>query len=513
MSTMTAAAPAESGASGGWMAREALASVVVFLVALPLCMGIAVASGVPPALGLVSGIIGGIVVGALAGSPLQVSGPAAGLTVIVYDIVQTHGIAMLGPIVALAGLLQVIAGALGGGRLFRAVSPAVIQGMLAGIGVLIASSQLHVVMDGSPKGKGLANLAALPQAFLQGVFPLDGSSHHLAAYVGLGTVAVLLGWTRFAPTRLRAVPAALVAIVAMSAVAAAFELPVKYVNVPTNLFAALSLPGLSDFVAVGTASAISAAVGLAVVASAESLLCAGATDQLHAGPRTQYNRELMAQGVGNTVAGLLGALPLTGVIVRSTANVQAGAETRVSAMLHGVWLLLLVLAFPSVLGLVPTSALAAILVYTGVKLVNLSVFRDLQRAGRGEVATYLATVAGVVFTDLLVGVMIGFALAGVRLLMQVTRLDVAVSELEGSHTEVELSGAATFLGIPKLGEALESLPKGARVVVKLDRVAWIDHGARDHLRTWARQHRRRGGVVEMDESRLAEPRDAAVAPA
>ena len=156
-------------------AADALASVVVFLVALPLCMGIAIASGVPPALGLITGVIGGIVVGFLAGSPLQVSGPAAGLTVIVYELIQKHGIEMLGPAVALAGVLQLIAGSVKIGRWFRAISPAVIFGMLAGIGILIFASQFHVMVDDKPRGTGLANLLSIPQSFVKGFTPDKGS--------------------------------------------------------------------------------------------------------------------------------------------------------------------------------------------------------------------------------------------------------------------------------------------------------------------------------------------------
>jgi MFS superfamily sulfate permease-like transporter len=192
------------------LARDISASFVVFLVAMPLCMGIAIASDVPPERGLLSGIIGGIVIGMLSGSPLQISGPAAGLVVMVFDIVQTRGISALGPIMLLAGLFQCVAAALRLGRWFRAISPAVVHGMLAGIGVLIVAGQLHVLLDAKPMARGLDNLMAMPRAFL-GLLPLDGVGGEAALLVGIVTIAGMMAWDRFRPAALRLVPGALIA--------------------------------------------------------------------------------------------------------------------------------------------------------------------------------------------------------------------------------------------------------------------------------------------------------------
>ena len=191
--------------------NDALASVVVFLVALPLCMGIAIASGVPPAAGLVTGIVGGLIVGFFSGAPLQVSGPAAGLSVIVWQLVQTHGVGALGWIVLVAGAVQLVAGLARLGQWFRAVSPAVIHAMLAGIGVLIFASQFHVMVDDAPRGSGLENLLAIPEAVYKGFVPADGSLHFQAAMIGLLTLAVMIGWRPLVPRALRVVPAPLVA--------------------------------------------------------------------------------------------------------------------------------------------------------------------------------------------------------------------------------------------------------------------------------------------------------------
>lgn len=192
----------------GTLARDLPASLVVFLVALPLCMGIAVASGLPPEKGILTGIIGGVVVGFLAGSPLQVSGPAAGLAVIVFDLVRQHGVTALGPILLLAGLLQIVAGIVRLGGWFRAVSPAVVHGMLAGIGVLIVAGQVHVLLDNKPLPNGLGNLMAIPAAYA-GLLPFDGKAPQMALMVGLVTIGCMIGWEKFRPKRLRLVPGAL----------------------------------------------------------------------------------------------------------------------------------------------------------------------------------------------------------------------------------------------------------------------------------------------------------------
>ncbi|MFW6197990.1 MAG: SulP family inorganic anion transporter, partial [Myxococcota bacterium] len=222
--------------------KDLLASVVVFLVALPLCMGIAIASGVPPALGLITGMVGGLVVGWIAGAPLQVSGSAAGLTVLVWQLVDTYGLALLGVAVLAAGLLQMAAGALHLGRWFRAVSPAVIHGMLAGIGVLIFASQFHVMLDASPRGNGLENLLSIPEAIVQTLVAGGGSGHQLAALVGMTTIVALLAWNRFRPARLASIPGALVAVVAGTLLVQLAGMSLQMVKVPASLAGSLNMP-------------------------------------------------------------------------------------------------------------------------------------------------------------------------------------------------------------------------------------------------------------------------------
>jgi MFS superfamily sulfate permease-like transporter len=480
------------------------ASVVVFLVALPLCMGVAVASGVPPALGLVTGIVGGLVVGALAGSPLQVSGPAAGLTVLVWDLIQTHGLKMLGPIVLGAGLLQLVAGAAKLGPWFRAVSPAVVNGMLAGIGVLIVAGQVHVMLDDKPRGGGLANLMAWPEAFWKVVSPMEGATHHWAAALGLLTIAVMVAWN-YAPKALRVLPAPLVAAGLATLINELFDFPVKTIEVPEALWTALNVPGLGEWMRLSEGPVLVSVVTVAVIASAETLLSATAVDQLHSGERTKYNKELAAQGVGNAICGLLGALPMTGVIVRSSANVGAGAQTRASAMFHGLWLLLAVVALPFALRWIPTTALAAMLVYTGFKLVNVQGIRRLAEFGRTEVFIYFATVLGIVATNLLEGVLIGVGLTLAKLVFNASRLEVellAEAKAPGQDHRLALHGAATFLRLPTLANALEAVPRGAALHVDVSGLSNIDHACLELLANFEKQHVAMGGTMMLDWNRV-----------
>ena len=350
------------------LGQDFLASIVVFLVALPLCMGIAIASGVPPAMGLLSGIVGGLVVGFLAGSPLQVSGPAAGLAVIVLEAVQEFGLPTLGIMIFVAGILQMVAGFFKVGQLFRAVAPSVIYAMLAGIGILIFGSQFHVMVDDVPQGSGLTNLVTIPNAIIKGLTPSEDTPHHLAAIVGAITLAVLIGWNVIKdklPSAVSKVPAPLLAVTVATVAAQVMGLPIAYVQLPSDLSALVTLPEMGAFADLAKPAVLGTAVAIAIVASAESLLCAAAVDRMHSGEPSDLDKELVAQGVGNTILGLLGGLPLTGVIVRSTANIEAGGQTRMSAIFHGGRLLIMITTLPWVLQMIPVSSLAAILVFIG----------------------------------------------------------------------------------------------------------------------------------------------------
>lgn len=482
--------------ANGFIANDLVASLVVFLVALPLCLGIAIASGVPPARGLVTAMVGGIIVGAISGSPLQVSGPAAGLAVIVWELVRTYGIEMLGPILFLAGLIQLLAGVFKLGQVFRAISPAVIYGMLAGIGVLIFASQFHVMFDTKPRAHGLENLISIPSSIYKGIFTGNGSSHQIAALVSIITIITLILWDKFKPKTLKLLPGALIAVMVATAIASVMKLPIQYVNVPNNLSETIHFPTLENLQRLWQAPLLMQAIAIALIASAESLLSAAAVDRLHQGPKTNFDRELAAQGFGNMICGAIGALPMTGVIVRSSVNVEAGAKTRLSTILHGVWLLALVAAAPSVLKLIPTSSLAAILVVTGYKLVKVEDIRKLQRLGRIPMFIYFATLGAIVASDLLTGVLLGIALTALKLIYKVSQLAIYLDRDEkNERIDVYLEGAATFIRLPKLAKVIEQIPPGTEIHIHLEMLTYIDHSCLDFLSMWEKQQEQTGSTI------------------
>lgn len=500
---MATATTIEHG-SASPVGRDIMASFVVFLVALPLCMGVAIASGMSPTSGIITGIVGGLLVGFLAGSPLQVSGPAAGLTVLVYDLVQLHGLEMIGVIVLFAGLLQLAAGQAKLGQWFRAVSPAVIHGMLAGIGVLIFVSQFHVMFDGKPFGTGIQNLVNIPRALFDAV--TIGDSHLTAGEIGLLTVATIVVWGYLTPKSWRVVPAPLVGVLIATFVAAVFHVDsIKFIEVPSNILAVTMLPSPEKLMRIVEPAILLGAVSIAFIASAETLLCATAVDQMHTGVRTRYNKELKAQGVGNMACGLLGVLPMTGVIVRSGANVEAGATTRLSAIMHGVWLLLFATLLPFTLAYVPVAALAAVLVYTGFKLAwPTKIVNELLKYGKTEVAIYFVTVVAIVGMDLLRGVLLGLALSIVKLIYVFSHLAIRKHAGEGKRIDLQLEGAATLIRLPALATTLEELPAGAEVHVHIGELTYIDHACIDLLTSWDRQHRASGGSLTIEWDELAQ---------
>lgn len=485
--------------------NDILASFVVFLVALPLCMGIAIASGVPPTSGLIAGMIGGMLVGAISGSPLQVSGPAAGLAVIVAELVRDYGIEMLGPVLLLAGLIQWLAGTSKLGQIFRAMSPAVIYGMLAGIGVLIFAADFHVAIDDLPRDRGYENLIAIPSAIHKAIFPPVGTNHHIAAAISAITIIILICWEKFKPRRLRLLPGALIGVAVAVAIAQTLKLPIQYVDVPANILQTIQLPTPDNLSRLIHAPILLQASAIAFIASAESLLSAAAVDRLHVGKRTNFDRELAAQGLGNMFCGALGALPITGVIVRSSVNVKAGGKTRLAAILHGVWLLVLVVAAPGLLRMIPTSSLAAVLVVTGYKLIEVKHIRKLKYYGKAPLIIFFATFIGIVVTDLLTGVLIGIALTAVNLIYNVSRLNISVKPDENQQRiDIYLEGAATFIRLPQLAAALERIPAKTELHVHLEKLAFIDHPCMDLLSQWANQQEQLGCTVIVQWERLEE---------
>ncbi|WP_182901417.1 SulP family inorganic anion transporter [Microbispora sp. H10830] len=462
--------------------HDAPASLVVFLVAVPLSLGIAVASGAPVAAGLVAAVVGGVVAGALGGSVVQVSGPAAGLSLVVAELVHTYGWRATCAITVMAGLLQLVLGGLKVARAALGVSPAVVHGMLAGVGVVIALSQLHIVLGGSPQRSALENVLELPAQIL------DNHTH--AVMIGVLTIGVLLVWGRI--PRLRAVPAPLAALTVATLTAAATGWDLTKVDLKGG-FSSVQGPLMPQ----GDWHAIAGAVLLvALLAGVESLLTCVASNRLHDGPRADLDRELTAQGVANAVSGALGGLPVAGVVVRTTTNARAGARTRWSTVLHGVWVLLFTTAFAWMIALIPLEALAALLLFIGVQMVNLGHVRNLR--SHREMPVYFVTMAGVVLIGLAEGVAIGLGLAALLALRRLAWVSVDARQVGERRWQVVVTGSLTFLGVPRLTEALRGIPAGAAVELDLH-LDFMDNAAFEALHAWRLEHERTGGVIDVDE--------------
>ncbi len=462
--------------------RDLPASLVVFLVAVPLSLGIAFASGAPIIAGLIGAVAGGIVTGLLAGSPLQVSGPAAGLTVVVAGLVHQFGWETMCLITACAGVVQLLLGWFKVARGALIIAPSVVHGMLAGIGISIALAQIHVVLGGSPQSSPVVNLLGIPKQL--------GLVNMQAATLGFLTIAILIVWKRLNVPALKAIPGPLVAVVAGTVVSILMKMDVKRVDMPEK-FELTKLAPPEHW-----GPFITAVLTVAIIASIESLLCAVATDKLHSGVRSNLDKELRAQGAGNLVSGLLGGLPVTGVIVRSSANIIAGGVSRWSAIFHGVWVLIFAVFLGGLIESIPLAVLAGLLVHVGVNLVNFHHIKELMK--HNEILIYWATVLGVTCVNLLAGVGIGLGLSVFFLLRRLSNTDVKVVQGEGKW-HVQIGGTLTFASVPRLNAALSTIPAGHNVDIDLA-VDFIDHAAFEALHGWRENHEKTGGLVDIDET-------------
>ncbi len=450
---------------------------------MPLSLGIAMAAGVPLGAGLIAAAVGGIVAGWLGGSPVQVSGPTASLVLVIAGLVHAYGWRATCLITILAGAVQLLLGAFKAARAALAVSPAVVHGMLAGVGIIIALAQLRVVLGGSPQHSTLANLIELPGQILD--------MHGHKVMVGVLTITVLLVWARL-PQHVQAIPAPLVALLVAAGTAWVFGWNVTRIDL-SGAITAWAPPE----VPVGDWHHVAgAALLIALLAGAESLLCCVATDAKHTGPRADLDRELCGQGVANMVSGTLGGLPVAGVIVRSTTNVQAGARSRWSAILHGLWVLLFALCLGWTIKFIPMEALAALLVFIGIKTISLGHVRKVH--GHNEVPVYLATMTGVILVGLAEGVLAGLALAALLALRRLTRVTVDKRAEPDGRVHTTVSGSLTFLGVPRLTQELRTIPEGAVVDLDLN-IDFMDNAAFEAIHSWRLDHERLGGTVTIDE--------------
>jgi carbonic anhydrase len=466
--------------------REAIrhdlpASLVVFLVALPLSLGIAIASDAPVLAGLIAAIVGGLVAGLIGGSPLQVSGPAAGLTVIVAELVEQFGWAITCFITVIAGILQILLGLSRIARAALAISPVVVHAMLAGIGITIALQQVHVLLGGESESSAWTNVTGLPAQI--------AGAHRPGLALGLLVIAILIAW-RWAPARVATIPGPLVAIVVVTTISVVFPFQVSRIRLEGSVLEALQLPELPD----GNWGAVAVAViTVTLITSVQSLLTAVSIDRMHNGARTDFNRELIGQGAANVVSGAIGGLPIAGVIVRSAANVNAGAKTRASTIMHGIWVLLFAVPFAGLVEQIPTAALAGLLIVIGIELLKPAHIENALR--NGDLAVYLVTVTSVVFLNLLHGVLIGLVVAVAVTGWRVVRARVEAKPV-GDEWHVFVEGACTFLALPRLTGVLATVPERTTVTVHL-LANYLDHAAQQAISDWQRRHCATGGKVRI----------------
>lgn len=466
--------------------KDIPASIVVFLVALPLCLGIALASGAPLFAGLLTGIIGGIVVASFSGSQLSVSGPAAGLTVIILNAITELGAyELLILAVVIAGVFQIILGIAKAGTIGNYFPSSVIEGMLAAIGIILILKQL-------PHALGYDKSYLGEEAFKQtndentfsAILTAVENMQLGAVIIAIVSLSVLIFWPKI--KKVSAIPAPLIVVVGGILLAKVFNstnlalTPEHLVQIPivgsfkefTGLFI------FPDFTAITNPKVWTVAITIAIVASLETLLSVEAIDKIDPQKRVSpTNRELVAQGVGNSISGLLGGLPMTSVIVRSSANVNAGGKTKMSAIFHGILLLVALLIIPGIINQIPLACLAAILLFTGYKLANAMLFKKMWKHGKDQFIPFFVTVLAVVFTDLLTGVALGM-LIGVFYLLRANMRNPYFYKVEKEGKQktlrLKLSEEVSFLNKGAIQYTLSHIPVGAKVIIDGSNSKYID---------------------------------------
>lgn len=449
--------------------------LVVFLVALPLCLGIALASGAPPLSGVISGIVGGIVIGALSTSHISVAGPAAGLVAIVLSaITQLNSFELFLCVGIIAGALQLVLGFLRAGSITNYIPVAVIEGMLAGIGVLIIFSQLPYALG----AKNIFN--ELSQAFV--------NIHLGSLIIALVSLLIIVGWESSAKLKkIKLLPAALIAVIVSILINELFIATDSYLAIPTSQLVQLPTPNswqemetllvLPDFAGFTHSTVWLTAVTMTIVASIETLLSIEAADRLDVKRRiTDTNQELRAQGVGNMISSLIGGLPITAVIVRSSANANAGATHKLSSIIHGVLLLVCVLAIPHLLNKIPLATLAAVLILVGYKLARPAIFRHFWRKGIYQFIPFIATAIAVVVFDLLKGVGLGLVISILFILHGNMKRAYYLSreELADATTiTLDLAEEVSFLNKAAIKKTLKNIQPDSTVIINAQNTAYI----------------------------------------
>jgi MFS superfamily sulfate permease-like transporter len=482
------------------LGADLLAGMVVFLVALPLCLGIAVASGAPPFAGIISGIIGGIIVGSLSKSHVSVTGPAAGLIAIILVAVTDLGYETFLVAVMVAGLIQLTLGLAKAGGISSYFPTSVIEGMLVAIGIIIIKKELpHAIgYDLEHEGDFFSyQLLKADEGFFGELLHSFNYAHTGAIIVSVVSIAIIIAFNKVpALKKIKAIPGALVAVVAGILMNELFKAAMPQwiianehlVVLPTAdsvqaFLGQFQTPDLNGF---ANPKVWVTGLTIAIVASIETLLCLEAGDKMDSLKRySSANAELRAQGIGNLLSGLIGGIPMTSVIVRTTANINAGARTKMSAIFHGIFLLLAVIAIPGLLNKIPMACLAAILIMIGLKLASPKVFKHIWKSGKYQFVPFIITVVAVVFTDLLKGVGIGLVISIFYILkgnMKLAYFFRKEQHHEGETIHIDLAQEVSFLNKAAIKATLSALPQNSKVVVSADNTVYIDHDVLELLR-------------------------------
>jgi MFS superfamily sulfate permease-like transporter len=480
----------------GSLRSDIPSGLVVFLVALPLCLGIALASGAPPLSGIIAGVIGGIVIGSLSNSHVSVSGPAAGLIAIVLTAVATLGSfqAFLLAVV-LAGALQLILGFIKAGSISNYFPSNVIEGMLAGIGVIIIINQMEHAVGYDKGEEGDESLSRLDGGnFFTDLPDIISRFEWGAVIITLISLAILISWDRIPfLKKLKLLPGALVAVIAGIVINRIFIATGSPLALGTSHLVTLPVPQsfedikgflvLPDFSAISNMQVWITAGTITVVASIETLLCIEASDRMDAQKRyTDTNNELKAQGIGNMLSGFIGGLPITSVVVRSSANANAGAKTKMSAIIHGTLLLICVLAIPVVLNMIPLATLAAVLILVGYKLAKPSTVKHFWEKGKYQFVPFIATLLAVVFTDLLKGVALGMVISIIFVLRGNLKRAYNFRKeqyAEGDIIHIDLAQEVSFLNKAAIKSTLNDIPENSKVVIDASDTVYIAHDVLD----------------------------------
>lgn len=486
-----------------YLGADMLSGFLVFLIALPLCLGIALASGFPPIAGVFTAIVGGLLAPAISNSELTIKGPAAGMIVIVLGCVEGFGYTAGQDVAAdaqayhlalgvavVAGAIQILFGLFKLGALGEFFPTAPVHGLLASIGVIIISKQFPVMMGLQAEGSPLGLLARIPE-FILNMDPQAG-------LIGIVSLVIMFG---FPLLKLRAVPAPLVALVVTVPLGIYFGLGEKHlVNVPSNMFDAVTFP---DFSGIATATGVQYIILFALIGTLESLLSAKAVDQIDPYKRkTNQDRDLLAVGTGNTLVAFGGGLPMISEIVRSRANIDNGAKTRFANMYHGLCLLLFVALAPTLINRIPLAALGAMLVYTGCRLASPAEFKHQWAIGREQLVVFVATIIAVLATDLLSGIAVGILVKIVIHLINGASLGSLLSlradeSSEGGGTTVAVRRAAVFSTWIGLKKRLEALKADGPVVVDLSDTRLVDHTVMQRLREMEQEFSEDGAKLEI----------------